>query len=130
MEFFIAMVPPTATGQMRKVTVTAGGKPRFYDPPAVSAARSKLNCRLAQYRPHRPLEGSVRLVVKWMWPCGSTHHNGEYKTTRPDTDNLQKLLKDEMTKLGYWKDDAQVASEICEKFWAAQPGLYVKVVEL
>ena len=30
------------------------------------------------------------------------------EVTKPDTDNLQKLLKDCMTKCGFWKDDAQV----------------------
>jgi len=57
----------------------------------------------------------------------SRHRDGQYKITRPDTDNMIKILKDEMTSLGFWKDDAQVASEITEKFWAEQPGIYVKV---
>ncbi|NTX59017.1 RusA family crossover junction endodeoxyribonuclease, partial [Myxococcus sp. CA039A] len=32
--------------------------------------------------------------------------------------------------LGYWTDDAIVASEIIEKFWADLPGIYVKIEEL
>jgi len=40
------------------------------------------------------------------------------------------LLKDCMTKLGYWQDDAQVASEIAEKFWADTVGIYIKIEEL
>lgn len=35
-----------------------------------------------------------------------------------------------MTGLGYWTDDAQVASEITEKFWSEQPGLYVRIEQL
>ena len=35
-----------------------------------------------------------------------------------------------MTRLGYWRDDAQVASEIVEKFWAEIPGIYVAVTAL
>ena len=49
--------------------------------------------------------------------------------TKPDTDNLQKLFKDCMTKLGFWKDDARVASEIAEKFWSEVVGIYVRVEE-
>ena len=52
---------------------------------------------------------------------------GEYRTSKPDTDNLVKMLKDVMTELGFWKDDAQVASEVIEKYWAQIPGIYVKV---
>ena len=44
--------------------------------------------------------------------------------------NLNKLLKDCMTDVGFWKDDAQVASEICEKFWAEVPGIYVCAEEI
>lgn len=37
------------------------------------------------------------------------------------------MLKDCMTALGFWSDDALVASEICEKFWADVPGIYIEV---
>jgi Holliday junction resolvase RusA-like endonuclease len=37
------------------------------------------------------------------------------------------MLKDCMEKLGYYKNDAQVASEITEKFWAEIPGIYIKL---
>ena len=35
-----------------------------------------------------------------------------------------------MTELGFWKDDALVASEITEKFWADVPGIYVRIEDL
>lgn len=54
----------------------------------------------------------------------------EYRITKPDTDNLQKMLKDCMTLVGFWKDDALVASEITEKFWAEKPGIYIRIEEL
>lgn len=122
-EFFMPMVPPTATHQEKQVRVVKG-KPVFYDPPEVLTARSKLTDHLGGHRPDRPLEGGIRLLVKWCFPRGK-HRDGEYRITRPDTDNLNKLLKDCMTAAGFWKDDAQVASEICEKFWAEVPGLYI-----
>lgn len=54
----------------------------------------------------------------------------ERRTTRPDTDNLNKMLKDCMTALGFWRDDAQVAQEIIEKFWADVPGIYIRITQL
>ena len=39
-EFFIAMNPPTITYQEHKVAVVHG-KPVFYDPPELKAARQK-----------------------------------------------------------------------------------------
>lgn len=128
LEFFLPIIPPTVTAQEHKVTVV-NGKPRFYDPAELKAARNKLTGALAYHRPDTPLSGPLRLVTKWCFPAGK-HQDGQYKDTRPDTDNLQKLLKDCMTACGYWRDDAQVASEICEKFWAAVPGIYIRVEEL
>lgn len=127
-EFFMAMIPPTCTHQEHKVSVV-NDKPVFYDPPELKAARSKLTGYLVQYKPEKSFDGGVRLVVKWCFPRGK-HKNGEYRITKPDTDNLQKLLKDCMTACGFWKDDAQVASEIVEKFWAEIPGIYVRVESL
>ena len=129
MEFFMPMIPPTATHQEKQVRVVKG-KPVFYDPPELAAARSKLTAHLAGYRPGRPLEGAVRLVVKWCFPRSGNHRNGEYRITKPDTDNLQKLLKDCMTAVGFWKDDAQVACEVIEKFWAELPGIYICAEEI
>lgn len=128
-EFFLPMLPPTTTHQQKQVRVL-NGKPVIYEPAELKAARAKLTAHLAKHRPDEPAaEGAVRLVAKWCFPRGR-HGDGQYKTTRPDTDNLQKLLKDCMTDLGFWRDDALVASEIVEKFWAEQPGIYIRVEEL
>ena len=102
----------------------------FFDTPELADAKIKLRSHVARHAPSEPLQGPVRLLVKWLFPAGKAHKNGEWKITRPDTDNLQKALKDAMTKAGFWKDDAQVASEIAEKFWADKPGLYIEVMTL
>lgn len=127
-EFFMPMIPPTITHQEKQVTVK-NGKPVFYEPPRLVNARVKLTAYLSKYAPESSYCGAVRLIVKWCFPKGR-HRNGEYKTTKPDTDNLNKLLKDCMTECGFWKDDALVASEICEKFWAETSGIYVRIDSL
>lgn len=128
MEFFMSMIPPRTTHQQKKVTCQ-NGKPVFYEPPHLANARNKLSAHLAKHAPSKPYSQGVRLVVKWCFPKGK-HKDGEYKTTRPDTDNLQKLLKDCMTDLHYWQDDALVVSEVVEKFWANTPGIYINIQEV
>lgn len=127
-KFFMAMEPPTITHQEHRVAVVKG-KPVFYDGPELEEARRKLTAHLAKHRPEERYERGVRLIVKWCFPRGR-HKDGEYRITKPDTDNLQKLLKDCMTVAGFWKDDALVASEIAEKFWADIPGIYIQIEEL
>lgn len=128
LEFFMPMIPPTCTHQEKKVTVV-NGKPVFYDPPTVKTAKQKLLGNLRRYIPPQPYQCGIRLLVKWCFPRGK-HKDGEYRITKPDTDNLQKMLKDCMTLSLYWIDDALVASEIVEKFWAEIPGIYIRIEEL
>lgn len=127
-EFFMPMLPPTITHQQHKVK-TVNGKPVFYDPPELKDARQKLTANLIPNIPEQPFTTAVRLTTKWLFPKGQ-HKNGEWKTTKPDTDNMIKLLKDCMTVCRFWKDDALIVSEITEKFWADIPGIYVRIEEL
>ncbi len=128
-EFFMPMVPPTVTHQEKKWTVK-NGKPIPYEPQELKDARAKLTAYLAQHKPEEKYTVGVRLFTKWCFPIAGNHKNGEYKISKPDTDNLQKLLKDCMTSVGFWVDDALVASEITEKFWADVPGIYIRIEEL
>lgn len=128
-KFFVPMIPPTMTQQEHKVNVR-NGKVQFYEPDELKAVRAKLSDSVGPHRPPAPMQGAVRLMVKWCFPIQGDHQDGEYRITKPDTDNIQKMLKDVMTKNGYWKDDAQVACEICEKFWAKIPGLYIVAREI
>ena len=137
-EFFLPMIPPTVTQQEHEFKIVKG-RVVVYDPPRLKEARRKfMDLLLAQK--HRlpgwdfifPLEGPLRLVTKWLFPIpeGSGVRDGEWKVTRPDTDNLIKLFKDCMTRTHYWQDDAQVCSEITEKFFGERPGIYVRVEQI
>ncbi len=106
------------------------GKPVFYDPPEVKNAKLKLCGHLAKYKPRKRIETGCRLFTKWCFKNDGKHQNGEYRITKPDTDNLQKMLKDCMTMCGFWKDDCLVASEVTEKFWADVSGIYIRIEEL
>lgn len=129
-DFFMPMKKvPTVTHQEKQVHVV-NGKPIFYEPEELKAARAKFQAYLGQHVPEKRFTGPVRLTTWWCFPVTGKHKNGEYKTSKPDTDNLVKLLKDVMTELHFWKDDAQVASEVIEKYWADLPGIYVKVESL
>lgn len=121
------MVPPTVTHQEKKINFKGR---TVYEPVELKSARQKLSDYIGPHRPDKPFSCGLRLVTKWCFPMGEKHRDGEYRTTKPDTDNLQKLLKDVMTANRFWNDDALVASEVVEKFWAAVPGIYICIEEL
>lgn len=130
LEFFIPMKKiPTVTHQEKQVAVIKG-KPHFYEPPELQAARSLITDSLGRFAPKEPFPGKVRLLVKYCYLATGKHKNGEYKRTKPDLDNNMKLLQDCMTQLGFWKDDMYIVSLIAEKFWADLPGIYIKIEEV
>lgn len=129
--FFMPMKKvPTVTHQQKRVKVVGDDEFVFYEPEALKAARAKLMAHLGQHVPDKRYTGAVRVMVKWCFPISAKHQDGEYKSTRPDIDNSQKLLFDCMTDLGFWKDDALIVSLIAEKFWAKMPGIYIRIEEI
>lgn len=129
MHFFLDIIPPRTTAQEKKVTIV-NGRPRFYEPVSLRDARKLLVMSLYSHAPKTPLRGPVALETAWYFARGRSHYDGEWKYTRPDTDNLQKLLKDCMTSVGFWKDDALVVWEQVEKRWSDTPGIWIRVTDL
>ena len=131
LKFFMPMDPPTITHQEKQIKMIRG-KPIIYEPQELKTARQKLLDSLVPNRPQSPLDGPIELVVTWCFPTDREELNGQYRITKPDTDNLDKMLKDCMTSAGFWKDDAQVCREIIEKFWTHRnmSGIFVRVTQL
>ena len=129
MKMILVLDPPTATAQERQVAVVRN-KPVFYQPEKLKAAKRILALHLLPFKPVEPLACPIELHVSWLFPRGR-HKHKEWRITKPDTDNLQKMLKDVMTDLGFWKDDALVVKEVVEKVWSDEPtGIDIEIIEL
>ena len=129
MKIFLLLDPPTATAQERQVTIVRN-RPIFYQPEKLKEAKRILRLHLRPFKPKEPIQGPIELKVSWLFPRGKRHKHEEWRVTKPDTDNLQKMLKDVMTDLGFWVDDAQVVKEVVEKLWCDEPSTSPKVVEV
>ena len=132
MTFKLKMVPPTATAQQKGECIRAGYI-HHYKKKNVAAAEAILRDALLPYVPAEPIDGqAVFLWVEWLFPypkSAKKHRPGwtRWKITRPDTDNLNKLLKDVMTDMGFWKDDALICHEVIMKRYSDEPGIIVKI---
>ena len=127
MKIFLLLDPPTITAQQNKITLVKN-KPVFYKPEKLKQARSTIIKYLKPFKPEKPMEGPIKLDVIWRFPKGKRHKHFEWRVTRPDTDNLQKMLKDCMTEVGFWIDDAQVVVEHVEKLWSDDPtGIAIEI---
>ena len=134
MKFKLKMIPPTATAQQKGECIRAGYI-HHYKKKNVAAAEAILRDALLPYVPSEPIADlPVMLVVKWMFPypkSAKKHRAGysRYKITRPDTDNLNKMLKDVMTDMGFWKDDALICCEYISKVYNDEPGIIIEIID-
>ena len=129
-EFFVPLrtINDTTLQEQKTGVNKKTRKPYKYDTDAIKSLRQDYIAWFGLYAPEEPLTGAVSLTVVWQYPR-EDHYQMEPKTSRPDTDNMVKLLKDQMTKLRFWEDDAQVYREQLVKVYADPSGIYVKVEE-
>lgn len=114
---------PKATAQMRKFN---GKTHTCYKSKTLETTEKLYQVQLLPHKPEKPAEGAIRLFIylyfdkkrpKKLW--------GKYKTTRPDVDNFCKALIDQMTKCGYWLDDAQIVDLHIIKYYAEKASIVV-----
>jgi Holliday junction resolvase RusA-like endonuclease len=122
--FFIPGEPPTVTAQQKGYSRKTG---KFYKTADLKDAEQKDMAYAYQARPEHPIKGAVHLIVSFGFSVTGKHHDCEPKITRPDTDNMVKLLKDCLTRSGYWMDDAQVADETVIKIYDKDPGIRIMI---
>ena len=119
---------PKATAQMRQFN---GKTKTCYKSKALEETERLYRVQLLPHKPEKPVEGPIKLFIclyfekkkpKMLW--------GKYKTSRPDADNFCKALIDQMTKTGYWIDDAQIADLHIKKYYAEKASIYIEWSEV
>ena len=134
MHFKLKIIPPTATAQQKGECIRAGYI-HHYKKKNVAKAEAILRDALLPYVPAEQIEDKpIALIVVWMFPYpknAKKHKQGmsRRKITRPDTDNLNKMLKDVMTDMGFWKDDALICEETIYKLYSDDPGILIEYFE-
>lgn len=123
-KIMLDMDPPTATSQENK-TAVVNGRLMHYKSKGAKETFRVLAEALRPYAPEKPMDGPIQLICSWKFRATKTHRSGQWKISRPDTDNLQKALKDVMTRLGFWVDDSRVCSECIMKTWSDEPGITI-----
>lgn len=92
----------------------------YYTDPKIKAVRQGLIEELKPNAPKEPIAGPVHLRIDFFFGTSDVKKQGCWKVTRPDTDNMIKLMKDCMTEAGFWKDDSQVCMEVVSKTWVPE----------
>ena len=119
---------PTGTAQEKGVRIVHG-KPMFYEKAEVKTARQMFTLELKPHAPEKPSDKPIKLTVWFAFDTKNKKLWGQYKPTRPDTDNSLKLLKDCMTGL-FFKDDSQVVEETVIKTYAEKATIMIRWEEV
>lgn len=132
-DFVIPGEPPRATAQGKRMRIV-NGKPVFYKSTDLKAAEELYfyHARNALPKGWKPMEGPVQLTVMFCFGTDDKRKVGTWKTTRPDTDNMVKALKDAITRADVWVDDSQVVYEqTCKSWWSRENAcIRVQIEEL
>lgn len=130
---FIPCNIPTVTAQ-QKGTMVRNGKVRFFKKKKVQQSENTFHALLYPYRPKKPLDGPVCLIVSLVFPWRKTESKKKREgytfypvTVRPDLSNLIKTIEDVMTTLQFWNDDGQISTLKVSKQYGERPGIGLNI---
>lgn len=126
--FFLRLEPdiPHLTHQngLKICSVRGDSSPRMFKSPALRNLEAKFIAHIRPYAPATPWTGPVCLETDWLFRAPGklrlADDRIEWKTTKPDTDNLIKTFKDCLVKAGFVKDDALICSEKNSKYYTSE----------
>ena len=136
MNFFIKCIPPKSTAQASTRILKRKDGTRFVGKFANSkgnATQTELMLLLEKYVPDTPYTTPLKVSVTWTYPWRKSEPKKNVArgympcTTRPDVDNLCKLLFDCMTRLGFWADDSLIVELNFKKGWGNCNGIGISV---
>lgn len=120
---------PRTTAQQKNI-VSTGKYKRLVDSKNLKKAKTIWHYVFASHVPKEMFEGALYLEIIYCFKASKTNKPNTLKITSPDTDNLQKLPKDIMQALMYFKNDGQVAMDRPIKVFSDEPGVFIKLKQL
>lgn len=122
----------------------AKGRPKFatrgkyafaYTPKKTRDAENDFRLQVIKYKPEKPLEGEIYLEIKSYRSIPKSFSkkkiflagSGKMQPiTRPDWDNLGKLITDAGNGI-LWKDDSQIVKCIVSKYYSTNPRTEIRI---
>ena len=138
-------VPGTPQGQPRAKATRRGGFVRMYTPGSSDGWRNEVSkwarSEWVTWNLHSDaLEGPLKVSLTFHMKRPKSHFTKKglrrdapsWHASKPDRDNLEKLVLDAITKIGIWKDDNQVCCGEVQKIYTpigAQDGCWISITD-
>ena len=125
--FFVEGVPQ-AQARPRK-----GKYGNIYSPAPANGWKEAIQATFLQKCGRQEITEPVFLTIHFFFPKkGVNPHVSKPHTSRPDKDNLEKVIMDALNKLA-WKDDSQVFGSRTAKYWSSTKcgaEIWIETIEL
>lgn len=128
-EFFEPMKLPTKTHN-ELMPVKRGEGLSIIKTPELLDVEADWEAHLGRHVPEAPIDGAVSVKMTLLYGLPDGKEQFEPKTTKPDVDNVEKTVYDVMAKLGFFTNDAHVASSLTTKAWGEPQGIYVRIEQI
>lgn len=132
-------VPGEAIAKQRPRATVIGGHAKIYTPKETINYESYIKYIFSQKYPNFvPLESPISMAIHIFKTIPSSQsekrkelmRKQEIKpTTKPDIDNVAKLISDALNKLAY-KDDNQIIELYVKKYYSDYPEVVIEIEEL
>lgn len=127
MKLSLRCVPPSVSAQQKRANFV-GGKPVFFHGQRMTREIQTWTSLLKPHAPPTPFDGALTVTLCLVWPhlkSTKAADRARYlpKTTRPDVDNVAKAIIDQLTKLRFIRDDANVTRLVLEKWHGPEEGV-------
>lgn len=128
------ITPPRSTAQGSSTILKRGERLFIGRKSSSNATKAKLLFRvlLAPYKQEKALEGALFMYIEYCYPFTKRHGKKQREagrilcTTRPDEDNIKKMLYDALVQTEVIKDDSYIQTSFFSKFYEEKG--YVKIV--
>ncbi len=123
--FFISGDVPTCTAQERRIVWS---RRMTYLPEKVKTAKKNYYNASIKYAPVKPLDEALEVEYNFHF-YQKNGKIGQYKMTKPDCDNLAKLLTDSLADAGFFINDSRISRLVVTKDFVedGQQGVNVKI---
>ena len=90
---------------------------------------------IAKHRPSTPCDFPVSLFIRFRFPhlkSSSSEYkkNPQWKTTRPDLDNMEKVVLDSLTDEGFLVDDSIICLKTTSKKHSSTPKIIIRLKQI
>lgn len=135
-EYFMPLDPQGLPTAQQKGAIYRNGRIMFYEKSKVKSARAEIvHLLLEKFAMHTLDFDAYNVTMVYVYRPASIRKKdfGRPKTTRPDVDNLTKLILDAISDSHIaWKDDGQVSTLLLRKRYAdcdEEPYIYIRIEE-